>query len=877
MPTQYRIHPGIGIARLGNSPHEFCITPEKPAALPLECDARGNPLVSPDGLTEQTVTTFKDAEGRIKRQAARFQIYVYDDESPEGRPLKIGDPISGGGNQGTLVDIQWQVYVANKKAEWYRFQQLEGEHGYDPSHPRRNANITDPDERQHLIIDPGPRMVNGTTRRTAEFDRQGGNTYAPTFPPPLKPHSIDTLGGLKTDDSGRLLVLGGHGHSGSYRADEFGQPRITEYANNDGWFDDTSDGPVMARLVMFSENVQAKRYVDVESPAWVIVGYPAYVPQILDMITMNEVLEDLEIRKFAARTDLYGTVGTFNTPQVVDVNDLDALSIWRAGRLQWNPDHKPWFYRDIWPILFRPDQFTNLANILAQSNFPHNQSKRGNFNIKKLSQAPSIDRTKLAECEERCIRRHHRGDLFVETLSPVLLSLEKAAAAEQKAEAGEKTLNSAGLLTNELAKDLRVALRDFAQAAHQDGSGISVAQYQAAWRSASQTSTSYTHEKDVLDARIAELLDKHTPADGGDLTNAVRDAVIQHLGKYHSGRLVDECRAKCVESCTNDQYKADRTFLFDLLRMPGDDNQFAVRGTATSRVHNLPLMPLLCGDNPITNTLPAKFLALTEYQFYLLRQWAAGRFYNERDEGWPHPDPWYPWRDWTNKTGRDLDRGVLSNVLGGAFCPGGEVGWIMRNPSIYREPYRIKADPEFSQFRQTAAQNNRDGLQDNDYLANIEDDLSKKDNFDVGLQPGDLTKHMGLPWQADFNECSTQTIDVTYTDWNQIFADSPTDSQMTREQRVWETLWWPAHRPMQIAEMTVVGGQPQYGPIRDWALGIPQTNAGDLKMVTEWWRLGFIVNNPFAPLPDSQPTEMGPDDPAYVSVERTERTQEENA
>ena len=118
------IHPGIGIARLGNSPDEFCISPEKPAALPIECDAKGNPLLSPDGKTELRVKTFKDDEGRIKRQAARFQIYVYDDESPEGRPLKLGDPIEGGGNAGTLVDIQWRVYLANKKASWYEFKQL---------------------------------------------------------------------------------------------------------------------------------------------------------------------------------------------------------------------------------------------------------------------------------------------------------------------------------------------------------------------------------------------------------------------------------------------------------------------------------------------------------------------------------------------------------------------------------------------------------------------------------------------------------------------------------------------------------------------------------------------------------------------------------
>jgi L-Lysine epsilon oxidase N-terminal len=63
----YRIHPAIGIARLGNSPDDFCISPETPAALPIACDERGNPLVSADGTTQETVTTFKDREGRIKR------------------------------------------------------------------------------------------------------------------------------------------------------------------------------------------------------------------------------------------------------------------------------------------------------------------------------------------------------------------------------------------------------------------------------------------------------------------------------------------------------------------------------------------------------------------------------------------------------------------------------------------------------------------------------------------------------------------------------------------------------------------------------------------------------------------------------------------
>ena len=67
-------------------------------------------------MTELTVTSFKDAQGRMKRQAARFQIWAYDDENPHGRPLKLGDHIEGGGNAGTLIDIQWRVYLGNKKS-----------------------------------------------------------------------------------------------------------------------------------------------------------------------------------------------------------------------------------------------------------------------------------------------------------------------------------------------------------------------------------------------------------------------------------------------------------------------------------------------------------------------------------------------------------------------------------------------------------------------------------------------------------------------------------------------------------------------------------------------------------------------------------------
>ena len=170
----------------------------------------------------------------------------------------------------------------------------------------------------------------------------------------------------------------------------------------------------------------------------------------------------------------------------------------------------------------------------------------------------------------------------------------------------------------------------------------------------------------------------------------------------------------------------------------------------------------------------------------------------------------------------------------------------MRNPSIYFEPYRIKADRSRSDFLQSAAQASQTKTTvQQDYTFAIETPLSQNNNFTTGLQPGDLTKYMALPWQSDFNECTTQPINITYTDWNNLSAGSDKDERLADEEKVWTTLWWPAHRPLQSFELVSVANGNAETNWTVWSRGIPQTNAGDLKMVSEWWRLGFIIRNPY--------------------------------
>ena len=296
--SEYRIHPAIGVARVGDS-DDYYIAPETAGGLPINPD--GRPFRPAD---------FRDGGGRVRRQGARFEVHRYDGGG--GVPVRPG--------RDGVARIEWTVHLANKKPIWYRFFVGAGEQGYSPEHPLRNPHVNDPDQRRGLIIDPGPRTVAGAGA-AAEFSRRDNpDGYPMTFPPPgLDPADVDTLGGLRTDDQGRLIVLGGHGRSGSERR----PVRILDYANNDGWWDDTSDGPVTARLVLDDGTI-----VPVETGSWVLVAPPRFAPELLNVVTLYDTMIDTAIRWLGARPDIYA----------------DSL---------WNRFFLPSWERDVKPILER--------------------------------------------------------------------------------------------------------------------------------------------------------------------------------------------------------------------------------------------------------------------------------------------------------------------------------------------------------------------------------------------------------------------------------------------------------------------------------------------------------------------------------------------
>lgn len=310
LPNIYRIHPAIGIARVGDSPNEYFVGPEAPGVPPS--------LNRPDA-THDPNAGYKDDQGRIKRQGARFRIYEHtlDDAGATTRVREI-----------TADDarIEWEVHLENRKAAALKFQ----ENG------RRNERV----DESKLIIDAGPQRISGVGQGMKRF--QGRFAAAIDLPP------IDVpLGDLLTDGAGRLIILGGFGESRS-PSDSL----LDNYANNDGWCDDTSDGSVRAtiRLNGGAEAIEA-------DSAWVIVAPPDFAPPIENVVTLYDVV--------------YSMMAKFDSSLAV------------------SDDKEVSFTNDIYPILRRVSNMHWVSNDAAGFHGPTN--KRGYFisRVKELSSPQS--------------------------------------------------------------------------------------------------------------------------------------------------------------------------------------------------------------------------------------------------------------------------------------------------------------------------------------------------------------------------------------------------------------------------------------------------------------------------------------------------------
>lgn len=229
--------------------------------------------------------------------------------------------------------------------------------------------------------------------------------------------------------------------------------------------------------------------------------------------------------------------------------------------------------------------------------------------------------------------------------------------------------------------------------------------------------------------------------------------------------------------------------------------------------------PPVYGDamriNP-TGTEPLQFLSVLPMQFHWLTCWADGDFTAD----WPP-------RKHSHVTPAGLDQAALENATGGPFHPGAEFTWPMRHPMLYSAPNRIKRrrgpEPDWGEQLTSSMALRKGGVLD-------------------GAGPGDITRWMACPWQADTSSCLS-----AYSIWGGQYlptfwpARVPNDV-LTEEdwQRIANARLSPAERLQALDPANRA----------KWLRGIVYPEGGDLTHAHDgrqafiddgWWHVGIVV------------------------------------
>ncbi len=337
-----RIHPGIGVARVGNS----------------RMGGKEGYYIGPE-VTRPERTEFgasRDPGGALKRQVARFRVYGYD---------KNGNVVAEI-QQSENSQIEWSVHVANRKAQWYEFDAaMDLDATANISVPLRNPKVTG-SGRDALCIDGGKTHISGISMRDSSFAMNGAFQGTPVY-----------LGELRTDEVGRLLVFPGHGVSASPSdAPVYDPGHPASFNNAAGWYDDIADGPVHASVRIGDRDFEA-------DPAWVTSAPPNYAPDLTSWRTMDDLMRSVFI-----------SAGMMEFPRRVSFRRHIQPVLERMSALQWvNKGISAMFGAD-GPLNFEdPDLMRKLAFAPTSSLYPdpYGELRRTVFNGFRSASGKDMD------------------------------------------------------------------------------------------------------------------------------------------------------------------------------------------------------------------------------------------------------------------------------------------------------------------------------------------------------------------------------------------------------------------------------------------------------------------------------------------------------
>ena len=373
----FRVHPTINFSRVGNS-KEYYIAPETAAGELIDKTTGlfgGLPIKPGSNNTPISEADFRDADDAVKRQAARFRIFVYDKaqtiypSNDPGREVMPGDTVDGK----VIKDIVWTVHLANKKNNWYKITDAEGEeigikayqpdeqgsYHYPPIRDPEDAkypelsglgdDLSDEMRRTKLVIDGGPRTIKSSddAATLVHFNSSKSCSYAnaqgqvcPVSDYPLsfpdehfkmgnQYESIDTLGELQIEaGTGRLIVTGGYGRASGILLD-INLPDLNDPIDNNYWFDDTSDGPVNA-VIIFDDDTTTSVV-----GGWVVSTDPGYAPQTRNVVSTWDDMFNAWVENLNLMPDLYNN-GQYQASYKASWEG-DILPIFHGAFLQrWN-------------------------------------------------------------------------------------------------------------------------------------------------------------------------------------------------------------------------------------------------------------------------------------------------------------------------------------------------------------------------------------------------------------------------------------------------------------------------------------------------------------------------------------------------------------
>jgi len=337
----FRIHPAIGFARLGNAtrmPRDqegWFLGPERPDAV---VNAR---------LNENFSQPFRQ-DGAVRAQGVRFRVFEYG----RGEAQEI---IPGSGRT-DVERIIWHVRMVNRKAAFFRFLGPLGRRSLygTPLHRFpwlvRNRHIARQHREDRLVLDTGVQSIR-SDERGALVDLWNINPHTRDL--------IDGLGQMLVDHAGRLVVLGGRGRSVFFpelRPGVAEARSLTTYANNDGWFDDIADGPVTATL--YFKNAPP-RTIAQDGGAWVVTTPPDFAPGVRPIRSLWDTLIDVYVR--------HGTPSLAQDVTHQDGTAAQLASTWDRSRGAFADDFRPSFTRTIYPILSAAGQLIAAHSIPSRS------------------------------------------------------------------------------------------------------------------------------------------------------------------------------------------------------------------------------------------------------------------------------------------------------------------------------------------------------------------------------------------------------------------------------------------------------------------------------------------------------------------------------